>query len=213
MNRGELRNQLRIRLDDVSGKRLWLDPELNLLINEAYNEACERSELLRSVERRNIAADADRAILLIDLPNAFRIDAVIADGRALEPTSDFDMDRSRTNWRSVTGRPVSFLPNRNSVLIHPTPTQAVVLDLHYVRIPEPLAADSDEPEIESRYHLRMLDWALHLAYDKRDADAESQQRSMLYAQKFEQSFGFRHTARQQMRRSDRRSNTVRPYGF
>jgi len=213
MNRGELRQQLRLRLDDVSGKKLWSDDELNFLINEAYQEACERSELLRGTEKRSFAYDADRLPVTINIPNAYKIDRVLADDQPLSPTAAFDLDRSSPNWQGRRGNPVYFLPDRSGVRLHPTPMQAVVIEVQFVRIPDPLTSDSDEPEIDSRYHLRMLDWALHLAYDKRDADAEAAQRSLLYSQKFENAFGIRLTARQQARRSDRRSHTVRPYGF
>lgn len=210
MNLGELRTQFRRRVDDLAGKRLWSDPEADGLINEAYFEAAERSLLIEDDVRVTLKAGKDKYIVT----GALRIDRVLVVGqsRPLSMASIFDMDREAPTWQSrAPGAPNTAIVVEDRLRLTPTPDvdgQAIVTVRRLPR--ELLAADGDEPELPARYHLRMLDWAFHLAYDKRDSDAQATQLANLYAARFAESFGERLTAKQQRNRSDNRKHVTRP---
>lgn len=209
MTLAELRTQLRNRLDDLSGKLLWSDAELNGYINEAYFEAVERSQMLS--DSMDLALVANRAGYIVT--GALRIDAVHVQGQArpLAKRSGFDLDREYPSWRvRDAGTPESFIPVDDRLTIWPAPAIAGVARIEFRRMPLALLeSDGDEPEIPARYHLRMLDWALHLSYDKRDADGNDPARAQLYANRFTESFGERLTAKQQTARSDGRKHVTR----
>lgn len=209
MTRAELRAQLRNRLDDLSGKRLWSDAELDGLINEAYFEAVERSHMLRDTV--TIALVAGQSAYIVT--GALRIDAVRVTGQRypLAVRNEFDLDRETPAWRTrPAGTPEIYLPNEDRLTIWPAPQSAGTMQVDVRRMPLALLeADGDEPEIPARYHLRMLDWALHLAYDKRDADGNDPGRAELYARRFTESFGERLTAKQQRGRADGRKHVTR----
>ena len=209
MNLGQLRTQARNRLDDLAGKLLWSDAELDSLINEAYFEAAERSLML--ADTVTIALVANQSAYIAT--GALRIDAVRVAGqnRGLADRSAYDLDREAPQWRTrAAGQPEIYIPENDRLTIWPAPAAVGSMQVDVCRVPLALlAADSDTPELPARYHLRMLDWAFHLAYDKRDADAGDSGRSALYAARFTESFGERLTAKQQRSRSDGRKHITR----
>jgi hypothetical protein len=209
VNLGELRAQLRNRLDDLSGKRLWSDAELNAYINEAYFEAAERSLILQDAITLPLIASQASYIVT----GALRIEAVHVTGQArpLAKRAAFDLDREYPSWRvRDPGTPESFIPVDDRLTVWPTPATAGSARVEFRRMPLALLeGDADEPEIPARYHLRMLDWALHLSYDKRDADGSDSARANMYAARFTEAFGERLTAKQQQGRSDGRRHVTR----
>lgn len=210
MNLGELRTQFRRRVDDLAGKRLWSDPEIDGLINEAYFEAAERSLLIEDDVRVTLKAGKDSYIVT----GSLRIDRIIITGhrRPLPLKAVFDLDRERPGWHArAAGDPDVAIPVEDRFKLSPTPAADGQATVTVRRLPrEMLSGDSDEPEIASRYHLRMLDWALHLAYSKRDADANDEQLAAKYAASFTEAFGERLTAKQQRGRRDARKHVTRP---
>lgn len=209
MTLAELRAQLRNRLDDLAGKLLWSNVELDAYINEAYFEAVERSMMLSdSIELPLVANQAGYIVT-----GALRIDAVhvLGQARPLAKRSAFDLDREYPSWRvRAAGTPESFIPVDDRLTLWPAPAAVGAARVEFRRMPLALLEDdTDEPEIPARYHLRMLDWALHLSYDKRDADGNDPARAQLYANRFTESFGERLTARQQTARSDGRKHVTR----
>lgn len=200
---------MRNRLDDVAGKRLWTDPELDGLINEAYFEAAERSLII--VDTITLRIRAGKATYRIT--GALRIDRVQCAGQRnpLALTSVKDLDREYPGWTARAPGAASWaLPVEDELRFSPIPAEDTTAEVTIRRLPNALLqGDEDEPEIASRLHLRMLDWALHLAYDKRDADAGNQQLAAKYDTTFTESFGERLTAKQQRGRSDARRHATR----
>lgn len=210
MNLGELRAQFRRRVDDLAGKKLWADPEIDSYINEAYFEAAERS--LSIEEDVRVSLRASKASYIVT--GALRIDRILIDGqrRPLPMAAVFDLDRQSPGWQErANGTPDIAIPSTDRFQLSPAPAVDGQATVTVRRLPRNLLAqDSDEPEIPARYHLRMLDWAFHLAYDKRDADAQAAQLAATYAARFTESFGDRLTAKQQRGRSDARRHVTRP---
>ena len=199
---------MRNRLDDLAGKRLWSDPELNGLIDAALIEAVTRSHII--ADTLTVPLTIGRSKYL--LTDVLVIEAVRIGRKNLAQWAEFDLDRERPAWRShVNGEPDIFIPVENSLTVWPPPDQAYEAKVDVRRLPALLETDDDEPEIPARFHIPMLDWAFHLAYDKRDADGSDPRRAELYAARFTESFGPRLTATQQRARSDGRKHISRPF--
>lgn len=207
MTRGQLRAHMRARLDDLAGKLLWSDPELNALIDAAHIEAAARSLIL--TDTLTLALTAGRSAYT--LPNVLRIDAVRVGIHPLAERSVFDLDRERPNWRNrAPNAPEIYIPVEDQLTIWPAPATAMTAAVDVRKLPGLLETDDDEPALPARHHLSMLDWAFHLAYDKRDADGTDPRRADLYSARFTEAFGVRLTAAQQKARSDGRKHVTKP---
>lgn len=207
MTRGQLRAHMRSRLDDLAGKLLWPDPELNALIDAAHIEAAARSLIL--TDTLTLSLTVGRSAYT--LPDVLRIDAVRVGNKPLTERSVFDLDRERPNWRNrAPNAPEIYIPVEDQLTIWPAPAAATTATVDVRKLPQPLEDDDDEPALPARYHLPMLDWAFHLAYDKRDADGSDPRRAELYSDRFAEAFGIRMTAQQQKARSDGRKHAIKP---
>lgn len=203
----QLRQKCRQRANDESDPQLWTDDQWNGFINEAEVEVCERSRLLRD--------DITPAVCHIDITAGVGqyqvhpsiIDVITVRLRPIAPATQYRDDLRRrayedlSTWRVYNGDPdhYAFTDNESGdgltggrLLLHRFPTADTVLELSCYRRPlAPMELDTDEPEIPANLQTRMLDWALFLAYDTRDADAQDAQRAERYAARFAASFGER----------------------
>lgn len=92
--------------------------------------------------------------------------------------------------------------------------QPLTLNIAVYRKPIwPLRAPSDQFEINDKYHHRLIDFAIGRLLEKRDNDAGDPQGSANYFAKFDASFGARDSARTDTGRSERRRETVQPWGI
>lgn len=208
MNLSEQIEAIRIRTDDRSAPYLWSDDEITLNLNQADSEAAERAMLIQDAVEIVVAAGfAD-----YDL-KALRIDRATLEstGDLVVVTSREELDALWSGWETATGTPQYLIDSDDgTVTIVPTPTVDDTLTLRIRRLPStPMVNDYDTPEIPERYHYRMLDWALHLAYMKHDAETFDQQAADRYAAMFERSFGYRHDANVQRKHRDRKPNTIK----
>ena len=75
---------------------------------------------------------------------------------------------------------------------------------------KPLRADLDtaKPEIHERFHERLMDWVLHRAYLKQDADTFDPGKAAQSLALFVQAFGERPDANVQRKHRDRRPPVV-----
>lgn len=211
MNLAVLRTHLRARLDDEAGKKLWSDAYLDAVINAAYFEACERAYLI--YDRAVIKVVAGKAVYAMS--DVLGIDRLVHadDGRELRLTDPVTLDREAPGWEILTGRPSAAIFRETSATLKlaPVPTADATLWMDHYRLPKaPLEAKDSEPEIAARHHLRMLDWAIHLCFDRRDSDGQDDQRAALYDTRFTAAFGERRDANVQRKQADRRRHVVRP---
>ncbi|MGL6289234.1 MAG: DUF6682 family protein [Silanimonas sp.] len=207
MTLAELIAEARIRLDDAGGKQLWSDLELTSYINEAQREACERALLLESLKQLRVTAG--RA--LYTLPGTIQIKQVTPHGRpALEPADETKLDIVAPRWREeLSGSPRWFVFRDEKLRIVAAPSADATMTVQHYRLPEDvMASPDDEPEIAERHHLRMLDWALHRAYLKRDADANSPELAARHEAAFTASFGVKMDANVQRKQREHRTHTV-----
>lgn len=216
MNLEALLAELRSRLDDEAAPYLWSDESLTLYLNEAEREAAVRAKLLyddTTPDFTHLAAIADAPTVLLD-PRVLQVDRVLLDGRQLLRTTVDQLDREygEGRWRNHKGRPHSFIEESDWLRLYPTPQADGDLRLALWRLPaEDMAAPADEPEIDARWHLQMIEWAVHLAFKRRDSDAEDARRAAAADTTFTAAFGIREDANVQRKQRIKRVPVVRPH--
>ncbi len=208
--------ECRSRLDDEAAPYLWSESDLVRYINEAENEACIRARLIydeSSAEFSNAALLADQPTVVLDA-RILAVDRVrlTSTGRTLERVTRNRLDdQYGGRWENAQGVPRRFFEELGYLRVFPSPTISDELRLSLWRLPsEAMEADEDEPEIAPRFHLQMIDWAIRLAYLKRDADAFDQAKADRHEASFEKSFGPRPDANVQRKRRIKKVPIVRP---
>lgn len=195
--------------DDTAAPQLWSDAELYRWLNEAEVEACRRARLI--VDTQNTAGvDNVCRIQLVNGTAMYALDRrVIYVRRALMagrtiplcPMDYRDLDVDQPGWQSRTGQVVGYVRGLDSGKFRPyrIPTTASLVngstvDLLVVREPlRPMGQEDtdDEPEINSRYHLALLDWVFWRAYSKKDSEAYDPKLAAQHLAMFEAEFGTR----------------------
>lgn len=225
----ELRAAFRSETDDVSKPYKWSDAEIAGYFNDAESQAARRALLLYddetpSVCTINVVSGTSRYGLskkIIRVDKAYLSTAK----RLLTPTDETYLDNvspggndyanslGGNSWRSSTGSPYFFLPRAKKIQLVPVPTAADTLQLAVYRTPVRAMADkSHTPEIAETYHMQLLDWALHRAYLKHDADAFDADFSKIHEAKFTASFGVLPGADVDRSRNQRRGAPAVRYG-
>lgn len=202
----------RRQADDIALPQLWEDSDLYLWLNEAEVEACRRARLI--VDTQNITgADNVCRIQLVDSQPFYALDrrviyvrrALMA-GRTLplEPMDYRDLDVYQPGWQSRTGQVTGYVRGLDNGQFRPyripIASQLVngsTVDLLVVREPLRLMAQDDqddEPEINARYHMALLDWVYWRAYSKKDSEAYDPKLAAQHLAVFEAEFGTREKA-------------------
>ncbi len=192
----ELIETFRDLADDKSEPYKWSDTEVAKYLSEAENEAAIRALLLYDDETSkycSIAVVAGTAryscqpgivkITRARLTTA-RVDLVLTDEK--------ELDRNVSDWdiSTNTGTPSYLITRPRKLRLVSAPAVADTLQLSVYRLPlKPLTEDTSTPEIAPQHHFRLLDWALHLAYLKHDADVFDEDFAAAHAAKFTASFG------------------------
>lgn len=214
MTLAELVNQFRVLADDLAEPFLWSDDEVVAYLNDAVNEACVRAKLIEDHDSPFVChlhlrpGQADYRLH----PAVCEVLRAYADDEPLCHAEMDDVLRAGRPWYKHTGTPRLFItPEQGLLRVHPTPDKAAHVELEVYRVPiHGMKKGADEPDIPAMYHYRLLDWALHRAYSKRDADAQDQSRAAAHQAAFEFSFGYRHSADTRRRQLRHRPPVVRP---
>ena len=217
----ELLERVRLRLDDSAEPYLWADDELLGYLSRAEAEAAVRAGLLPFDTR-----DADPVIAPIATvagtreyaldPRVLRLDRawLADDNRRLAVIGEDEMDRaSGGDWETLAGTPVTAVLWADRLRLVPIPDAAGTLHGSGVRLPAGPLTLEGAPEIAPVFHLDLVDWALHLAYLKNDAETLNREKAADAAARFERVFGPRLTADQYRKRHERRARTVRYAGY
>lgn len=212
--------EFRSTVADTEIPFFWSSELIVRYLNEAVQEACERAKL---IEDRSTPAVCT-ITLVPDVssyqlhPSVFEIKRATLRGRPLDETSVEEMDADCPGWENWKGTPRLFIFEQASgtqparIRLVRTPTQAETLALTVFRgALKPLSADIDiaRPEIPERFHERLMDWILHRAYLKQDADTFDPNKAAASLALFVQSFGERPDANVQRKRRDKRPPLVR----
>lgn len=197
----------------------WSSEIIVRYLNEAVQEACERAKLIEDRSTSavcSITLQAGESTYPLH-PSVFEIKRLSFRGRPLEETSVEALDCDSPGWESRSGTPRLFVFEQASgaqparVRLVPTPSGADTIALTVYRgALKPLSADIDQskPEIHERFHLRLMDWMLHRAYLKQDADTFDPSKANVSLSLFVQAFGERPDANVQRKLRDRRPPLV-----
>lgn len=204
MELSEIRASCRSFLDDEVEEYLISDADLNQRINEAQKEACIRSDLLIDSANEKICELTVTAGI-----NNYAISPLITDVLRAELPSASQLllklgykalDEDNRNWMIREGTPYAYALDvqKNHLFLSHLPKVDETLTLTVSRLPsEDMEGDSDEPEINEKYHYGLVFWALHLCYLEQDADMYDLRQAERYEQKFQLLFGDRPTVKEQ----------------
>lgn len=198
----------------------WTSENIVRYLNEAVQEACERAKLIEDRSTPTVCSITLQAgVSTYNLhPSVLEIKRLSCRGRPLDETSTEELDCHSPGWETRSGQPRVYVFEQASgtqppkVRLVPTPTATDTIALTVYRgALKPLSADLDTatPEIPARFHDRLMDWALHRAYLKQDADAFDPNKAAVSLALFVQAFGERPDANVQRKQRDRRPPLVR----
>lgn len=181
--------------------------------NEAVTEACRRSIPLRD---SSMTASVTAGEELVPLSN--KVIRLIrarlqSQSRPLEFVTTYEMDCGTPAWESITGIPQSVVTDyqNNTLRLWPVPIADDTLLLTVDRLPlKKMESDDDEPELREEYHDGLVDWMLHKAYSRQDADMFDPRKAEQYARAFESEFGARSSARNEEWMRQRHSTDAAP---
>lgn len=201
----QLIDDCREELDDEVAPYLYDDAALIRHLNDGVLEACLRARLLVETSRADIcqiALEPGRAAYTLH-SSIFVIRRVELDGQDGSPlarVTSATLDRRCRRWRSEKGVPRYLVRDMQSrqVLVSPVPEEPTVLRLTVWRGPaadEMLENDDDEPVIDVVHHAKLIHWACHRAFLRKDSERYDPASSASQLELFEQYFGTRPTAR------------------
>jgi hypothetical protein len=182
---------------------LWSLAEWTEFANDAENEACLRADLLID------STDAMTIITVLSGIATYALDervvriirAKISGGtEPLVKTSRRVLDATYPDWENDSGTVRSWLPDdTNKITLYRKPNAAATLNLMVARLPVSpmLLVDklTQSPEIDTQYHLGLVDWMLHRAYSKQDAETLDKGKAKEHLERFIKRFGERPPAR------------------
>lgn len=190
MNLRELIAAGRTESRDVYDAFFCTDPEWIDFFNEAVDEVCIRT---RSIENEGIELDSDAGDPYIKIPDyIWSIQRVTYSGRKLILLDKQMLDECEGDgWESQQGTPISCYEVGGKLRLYPTPDGDGTVLVHAFCTPEnPMKSNSDEPEgVKPRLHRKLVDWALHCFYSKKDADVFDANLAAVHESKFNDVFG------------------------
>lgn len=202
MNLRALIDSFRGDADDLLKPYLWGDTLVTGYFNEAEEEACIRARLLfektdASMCRIGVIAGTSTYAVhesVIDI-----VYATLTDGAGtiyeLGFTDRIEMDRARPGWRAETTRPTALIHYDNHLELNCIVDADYTMALEVNRLPLQLMASmTDTPEINRKHHLKLVQWALHRAYSKPDAETLNLDKAARAEQEFTRIFGPRPSA-------------------
>lgn len=208
MNLAEIVAQAREWLDDELEPYLWSTPAITRWANEAVDEYALRTRALvdsTTPEVCTITVVAGQAVyplhpsIVVVRRFEYRRPDVMPEVLTRRTTTYMDRNFGG-NWTGMTGRPWIVIPDLQSrtFRLDRIPTAADVGTIHLqvwrkALASEKLEADEDEPPIDEAFHLKLVHWPCHRAYQKRDSEAYNANASADQLAQFTEAFGVRPT--------------------
>lgn len=181
----------RAATQDYGTPQAWSDPEWRDYLNEAADEAAIRAIL---IEDDQVSIDLTANEPYVDYPTyVWSIRGVRIGSKKMMLVDKEMLDAAEGNgWEDQAGDPVACYEVAGRLRFFPTPTLSCEALIDAYCVPKKkMANNSDEPQINPRLHIHLLDWALHRAYLKQDTDHFDPAAADKYAASFESNFGTR----------------------
>lgn len=200
MTLGEFIAVFRTLTGDIAQPYAFDDALVKMWLNEAQDEACERALLIHDWSTPavcSISVTAGRSTYrahesIINITRATFTPTGGSEALELDQTDALDLDRSRPHWRTESGEPQDFIHTDTKLRLGCLPETAGALALEVNRLAlEPMAANSDEPEIAARLHRHLILWALHRAHNVPDFETLDLVRAEKAEREFIKMFGLR----------------------
>lgn len=200
--------QFRTDTDDLQAGSLSLAEDITIWLNEAEEEAAARANLLHeSVDTAvcEIAVTAGTTVYdlhasLLAITYASFLESGSTDPVDVTLSDVIELDRIYPAWRRTTETPRFAIQLDKKLRLGCIPQADGTLTIEGYRLPlNPMALDSDTPEIGRVHHRHLVHWALHRCYSRPDAEVHDPNRAQIALDAFTQYFGIRPDA--DMRRS------------
>lgn len=202
MNLSELVKATRSRADDQADPPLWTDQEIIDYLNESEREACIRARLIEDMDTPEVTRLPLRAGKgLYDIHCSIlavrRVYLQNAKSALAESSIEYQDDQSFSDWMTRIGTPRWYIFHEGNSQLRlvdaPKSDDTAILRVHRMPL-RPMKSPTDRPEIHPKHHVRLIDWALRMAYLKQDADTYDEQKAAKYEAMFTASFGIREDA-------------------
>lgn len=188
----------RTEADDIALPQLWSDADVIGFLNEAQKEACLRARLLTVSSTITLVVDQASYRLpanVIDVLVARLPNTNTALCREYELSLKDRWHSGKPSGYSIEGDPSGDGALGRELWLDYLPAVAGTLSLRCNTLPSLMVTPAtDYPQIGPEHHRQMIDWALHLAFRKRDSDTQDLARSDRYEARFTNSFGMRQSA-------------------
>lgn len=203
MTLSELITECRERLDDLNAPYMWSDAQITRWLNQAVDQAADRSLLIYDESTPSICQIAVTAgtYRYVHDKHVLRVESAYLPGQLHDLFRIVDVTGADVNgvpWRAITNTPTAFATLDNAIYLNPVPNANTTLNIRVRRLPlstEVMVGSNDEPVIPPEYHLDLIHWALYKAFWKKDADTRSDTDAAAHLKIFEDRFGKKPSAR------------------
>lgn len=198
MNLGEILAEFRVKIKDRVKPYLVDDAEAISLFVEAQLEAARRARLIVDSVTDGVAKVAVSAGLpVVEIsPTIISIRRIrlLSSAAPLRTYMVRDMDELAPGWDTATSTSQPSVAvvdyQTNALRLYPTPRADDTLLMTVVREPiGELSADTDVPELASRYHLGCIEWMKYRVFSGEDTDLYDEKKAAVALKRFEDDFG------------------------
>jgi hypothetical protein len=197
MTSDELIAQFRSDADDRAEPYLAINTDVLTWLDEGQEEACIRAKLIYEASNTKVCSIAVVAGVSVYPVHAAVLDIMKATFTATGSTSCVDLiltdrielDRIKNGWRRVEEAPKYLVQDDTKVQFGCIPNVSGTLSIECYRLPLAKIEDADKPEISRAHHRHLVQWALHRAFSRPDAELFDPARSEKAFMAFERMFG------------------------
>ncbi|WP_032137121.1 phage adaptor protein [Kingella negevensis] len=186
MNVRDLITRFRTMANDKVEPYFWSDDEVLMWLNDALAEAAVRGRLLH---RFDVALPVVAGEHSFRLPEwVFEVDCAVFERAGTRVQLPLLSPEERRLQKDDVDCAVL---TDTDLLLFPAAVYDGTLWMSGYRLPVPLVADDDVPEILDFHHVHLLQWVLHQAFAVPDAEVFDAQRSAAAEFEFTRYFGLR----------------------
>lgn len=216
MNLGELIEAYRYESKDTNVPPFVSDDKALEFANQAENEACRRSGLLRDSKSNVCCAQVSANEATVEISP--KIIDIVRVKTSLSPyplsfTQTDAMDSCMPGWEDHSGIPTTYITDYQTgvIRLYPTPASDCDISMTVTRIPlSPMEDDEDCPEIREDTHPALVKWMLYRAYSSDDSDLFNPKQAEKSLREFEIEFGTKKSIRNERWASERNMMSAPP---